>query len=291
MSAPQPNESTQPTGSAPPTIPAPTTPHGAVQTMMSLFPHLGASGGPSADPASSQESAPQSNESTRPAGHAPPTIPVPTTPHGAVQTMMSLFPHLGGSQGGPSTDPASSQESAPQSNESTQPTGRAIPVPTTPLGAVQTMMSLFPHLSASQGGPSTHTVSPDTYAPASGPHANAQPAPPTQFVPADITIPAPAASISSHGGRPYTPPRIARVTRSTSGVADLSSYHPPRPVIPPLTGEGLPVRGSTATTHFEDLENLRPIGDDQAKPKSSRWNLFNKPKRRPRAKVPDVRTP
>jgi hypothetical protein len=288
MSAPQPNESTQPTGRAPQTIPVPTTPHGAVQTMMSLLPHLGSSqGGASADPASSQESAPQPSESTQPAGRAPPTIPVPTTPHGAVQTMMSLFPHLGSSHGGPSADPASFQESAPQPNESTGRAPSTIPVPTTPLGAVQTMMSLFPHLAASQGGQPAHTVSPDTYAPASGPHAHPPPASATQFVP-DITVPAPAASVSSHGGRPYTPPRTARVTRSTSGVADLSSYHPPRPVIPPLNGEGL--RRSTATTHFEDIEGLRPTGDDQDQ-KESRWNIFGKPKRRPRSKVPNVRTP
>ena len=47
-------------------------------------------------------SVPQPNESTQPTGHLPPVISVPTTPHGAVQTAMSLLSSLGYSQGGPS---------------------------------------------------------------------------------------------------------------------------------------------------------------------------------------------
>ena len=391
MSAPQPNESTQPTGHLPPVISVPTTARGAVQSMMSMIPSLGHSqdappahpvaGSPHNTPAGSYVAAStppphghghapalasptqiaadvaipalaasassygerlmstlQPNESTQHTGHLPPVISVPTTSRGAVQTMMSMIPSLGHSQGAPSAHPvAGSSHETPagtyapgsalpahahaptsatqmaadiaipalaasassyggrlmnalQPNESAQHTGHLPPVisvPTTSRGAVQTMMSMIPSLGHTQDAPSSHPVAvsphemaPGTYVPGATPPPNGH-APATQIA-ADIAVPAPAASISSQGGRPHSPPRAtARVTRSSSALPELSYIHP-RPI--PVPG-GEVFRRSTATAHHADDDSFLDTRDDRSEYKFKFFKTKSRVKRRPHVRV------
>jgi hypothetical protein len=160
--------------------------------------------------------------------------------------------------------------STPQPNAPTTPAGPTppvIPVPTTPLGAVQTMMSLLSPPAPSQGAPSSHPtsalpveISPEALVRAFSPPAHAPPAHvpahATQ-IPADITLPA-AASVSSHGGR-NTPPRTARVMRSYPALPELG-LPPPRP-IPVPGGDGF----CRSTAHYEHSETVEQTQDDKEK--------------------------
>ena len=155
--------------------------------------------------------------------------------------------------------------SAPQSNSPSrdQPSGHipsVISVPTTRVGAMQTMLNMdSSHQAGSQGAPAATRdiyiptsaqefanmaealvhASP-TAAPAS-PHAHAPPpgsppppapAPATQFI-SDITVPPVAPSTSSHGGRPHSSPQgTARVTRSSYALPELG-YIQPQPMLAP----------------------------------------------------------
>ena len=154
--------------------------------------------------------------------------------------------------------------SAPQPNEQTQPTGHLPPiisVPTTPLGAVQTMASLLPSPAYSQGAPSAypaavspHEMPPGTYVPRSAPPAHAPaPAPATQIA-ANVVVPAPAASVSSHSGRTHSPPHgTARVTHSSSALPELPYIQPaPIPVFGGPGGESL----RRTTAHHADSETF-----------------------------------
>ncbi|KAH9056320.1 hypothetical protein EDB87DRAFT_1261254 [Lactarius vividus] len=153
--------------------------------------------------------------------------------------------------------------STPPPNASTEPTFHIPPVisvPTTPLGAVQTMISLLSPPAAAQGAPPPHPtpsspaeISPDVPVHASAPPAPAPP-PPTHIA-TDPADPAPA-SISSHSGRPYTPPRgTARVTRSYPALPE-PAHPPPRPV--PLPGAD----GRRLTAHYADSETAWHTRDD-----------------------------
>ena len=99
------------------------------------------------------------------------------------------------------------------------------------------------------------------------PHAHAPaPAPATQIA-ADVAVPAPAASVSSLGGRPHSSPRsTASVTRTISALPELASIQPaPIPVFGGPGGEGF--RRSTA--HYADSETFGPghNRDDQKREK------------------------
>ena len=281
MSAPQPNEQTQPTGHLPPVISVPTTSRGAVQTMMSLIPSLGHSQGtPSADPVAG------SPHEVPPGTYVPASAP-PAHGHTSATALATQIaadigiPALAASVSSHGGRPTSTS----QPNESAQPTRHLPPVisvPTTPLGAVQSMMSLLPSLTHSQGAP--HEVPPGTYVPGSAPppppRAHA-PAPATQFA-ADVAVPAPAASVSSHGGRPHTPPRAtARVTRSSSALPELS-YIPPLPI--PVPG-GPALRRSTATAHYADNDSFMGARDDASEYKFKFLKTKSRTKRRPHVRV------
>ena len=112
---------------------------------------------------------------------------------------------------------------------------------------------------AAPGSPHTHSPPP-------------APAPTTQFV-SDVTVPPVAASASSHGGRPHSPPRgTARVTRSSSALPELGYIHP-RPI--PVPG-GETFRRSTA--HYAESETFGPTNtrDDQGKIKVRAYS-FDRP--------------
>lgn len=152
--------------------------------------------------------------------------------------------------------------STPPPNESTHHTFHIPPVisvPTTPLGAVQTMMSLLSPPASAQGAPPPHATpaspaqfSPDVPVQASAPPP--PPAPPTHIA-TDPTDPA-LGSVSSHGARASTPPRgTARVTRSYPALPELS-HPPPRPV--PLPGAD----GRRLTAHYADSETAWHTRDD-----------------------------
>ena len=159
--------------------------------------------------------------------------------------------------------------STPQPNASTPPTVSAppvIPLPTTPLGAVQTMMSLLSPPVASQGAPSPHPapashpeISPDAPVPTSVPPASATAPTPATYIAANPTFPAPA-SVSSHGGRAPTPPReTARTTRYSYPTLPEPSHPPPaRPI--PLPGVNCFRR---MTPHYTDSETIRQTRDDR----------------------------
>ena len=178
-------------------------------------------------------SAPQSNPPNRdqPSGHIPSVISVPTTPMGAMQTMLNMLSsHQAGSQGAPAAT-------------------RDIHIPTSAQEIANVAEALV-HASpfAAPGSPHTHSPPP-------------APAPTTQFV-SDVTVPPVAASASSHGGRPHSPPRgTARVTRSSSALPELGYIHP-RPI--PVPG-GETFRRSTA--HYAESETFGPTNtrDDQGK--------------------------
>ncbi|KAH9056325.1 hypothetical protein EDB87DRAFT_1687659 [Lactarius vividus] len=137
--------------------------------------------------------------------------------------------------------------STPQPNAppppSTGPTPPVIPVPTIPLGAVQTLISQLPPV-APQNAPSPHTtpvspveISSDVLvhesSPASPPASASEPTPAAQIA-ADPADPAPVSALS-HGERAPTPPRgTARVTRSYPVLVPEVSLPPPRPI--PLPG-------------------------------------------------------
>ncbi|KAI9455704.1 hypothetical protein BJY52DRAFT_1279301 [Lactarius psammicola] len=165
--------------------------------------------------------------------------------------------------------------STPQPNASTPPTvPPVITVPTTPLGAAQTLISLLSPPGASQGTPSAQSalasllqMSADASAPASTSPASAS-APPAP-APASPSAPAPAtqtaadpadpaaASVSSHGGREHTPPRgTARVTRSYPALPEPS--HPPARPIPIPGGDGY----RRLTAHYADSETAWQARDD-----------------------------
>ncbi|KAH8981720.1 hypothetical protein EDB92DRAFT_2118045 [Lactarius akahatsu] len=127
--------------------------------------------------------------------------------------------------------------STPEPNASTPPTLHIHPVssvPTTPLSAIQTMMSSLPLPVASQGAPSLPAphlkVSPGAHMPASMP----APAPATQIA-ANHTTYAPA-SVSSYGGLAPAPPP-ARYSSPTLPER-LHRPPPPRsePDLPPDVG-------------------------------------------------------
>ena len=197
-------------------------------------------------------SAPQSNPPNRdqPSGHVPSVISVPTTPMGAMQTMLNMLStHQAGSQGAP----------APVAT-------RDIHIPTS-AQEIANMAEALVHASASAAPASPHAL---THSPPSGSPPPPAPAPTTQFV-ADVTIPPVAASSSSHGGRPHTPPRgTARVTRSSSALPELG-YIQPRPI--PVPG-GDAYRRSTA--HYAESETFAPINarDDQEKKSKVRVHSF-----------------
>ncbi|KAF8261583.1 hypothetical protein EI94DRAFT_1810038 [Lactarius quietus] len=161
--------------------------------------------------------------------------------------------------------------SAPQPNPPNQPSGHlpsAMPVPTTPLGMVQTAFSLLSAPAGSQSAPSPHGVAassqeiaPDAYVPTSAPAHAPTPSPPVHAtqIAADIAFPALAASISSHGGRPPTPPRGPRVIRTSSALPELAYYQPPARPLPLPGSAGL--RRSTGTAHDEDLESFEQPRD------------------------------
>ncbi|KAH8990669.1 hypothetical protein EDB86DRAFT_2938702 [Lactarius hatsudake] len=160
--------------------------------------------------------------------------------------------------------------STPQTNAPppppTGPTPPAIPGPTIPLGAVQTLISQLPPV-ASQSAPSPYTtpaspveISSDAPVHASSPSAPApEPAPaPATLIAADPAIPAPASALSSHGEHVPTPPRgTARVTRSYPVIVpEEPSLPPPRPI--PLPGfHGF----RRQTTHYTDAEMVRQHDD------------------------------
>ena len=197
-------------------------------------------------------SAPQSNPPNRdqPSGHVPSVISVPTTPMGAMQTMLNMLStHQAGSQGAP----------APVAT-------RDIHIPTS-AQEIANMAEALVHASASAAPASPHAL---THSPPPGSPPPPAPAPTTQFV-ADVTIPPVAASSSSHGGRPHTPPRgTARVTRSSSALPELG-YIQPRPI--PVPG-GDAYRRSTA--HYAESETFAPINarDDQEKKSKVRVHSF-----------------
>ncbi|KAH9020197.1 hypothetical protein EDB84DRAFT_1622993 [Lactarius hengduanensis] len=152
--------------------------------------------------------------------------------------------------------------SSPPPNESTHHTFHLPPVisvPTTPLGAVQTMISLLSPPASAQGAPPPHAtpashaeISPDVPV-----HAYAPPPPPTPptHIATDPADPA-LGSVSSHGARASTPPRgTARVTRSYPALPELS-HPPPRPV--PLPGAD----GRRLTAHYADSETAWHTRDD-----------------------------
>ncbi|KAH9170009.1 hypothetical protein EDB89DRAFT_2230957 [Lactarius sanguifluus] len=107
--------------------------------------------------------------------------------------------------------------STPPPNASTQPTFHIPPVisvPTTPLGAVQTMISLLSPPATAQGAPPPHAIpaSPVEISPDVPVHASALPAPPPPPAPPTHIATDPAdpalASVSSHGARAsYAPTR------------------------------------------------------------------------------------
>ncbi|KAH9029773.1 hypothetical protein EDB83DRAFT_1856853 [Lactarius deliciosus] len=157
--------------------------------------------------------------------------------------------------------------STPQTNAPTPPptgpTHPAIPAPTIPLGAVQTLISQLPPV-APQSAPSPYTtpaspveISSDAPVHASSPSApEPAPAPATQIA-ADPADPAPASAFS-HGEHAPTPPRgIARVTRSYPVIVpEEPSLPPPRPI--PLPGfHGF----RRQTTHYTDAEMVRQHDD------------------------------
>ena len=159
--------------------------------------------------------------------------------------------------------------STPQPNAPTTSAGPAPPVvpgPTTPLGAVQTMISLLSPPTASQGAPSSHltTASPVEISPPMPAFALPAPPPPVPAsvfvpatqVPADITLPA-AASVSSHGERASPPRGTARVTRSYSALPELG-LPPPRP-IPVPGGDGF----RRPTAHYEYSETVGQTRDEK----------------------------
>ncbi len=159
--------------------------------------------------------------------------------------------------------------STPQPNASTPPTVSTppvIPVPTTPLGAVQTMMSLLSPPVTSQGAPSLHPapashpeISSDAPVPASVPPAPASAPTPATYIAANPTFPAPA-SVSSQGGHAPTPPhgttRTARYSYPT--LPELSHPPPPRPIS--LPGVNCFRR---MTAHYTDSETVRQTRDDR----------------------------
>ena len=166
--------------------------------------------------------------------------------------------------------------SAPQPNARTQSTGHLPPVistPTAPLGAVQTMISLLPSLAHSQGAPDAHPVaesppeiSSGTSVPASEPRAHA---PSTQTA-ADVAVPTPAASVSSHGGRPHS--RLhgtVHATHSTSALPELA-YIEPAPI--PIFGgpDGKVFRRSSA--HRADNETVVP-GHNRGHPEKEKCKV------------------
>lgn len=116
------------------------------------------------------------------------------------------------------------------------------------------MADAFVHASAAS------PTSAHAHAPPPGPPPLGS-APATQIAP-DVTVPPVAASTSSHGGRPHSPPRgTARVTRSSSALPELGYIHP-RPI--PVPG-GDAYRRSTA--HYAESETFAPgnIRDDPNK--------------------------
>lgn len=186
-------------------------------------------------------SAPQSNPPDReqPSGHIPSVISVPTTPGGAMQTMLSMLSSHVGSQGA-------------------QPSTRQISIPTSAQEIAQ-MADAFVHASAA----SPTSAHAHAHAPPAGPPPSAH-ALATQIASDGVTFPPAAASTSSDGGRPHSPPRVPpRVTRSSSALPELGYIHP-RPI--PIPG-GEAYRRSTA--HYAESETFGPTNtkDDQEKSK------------------------
>ncbi|KAH8977157.1 hypothetical protein EDB83DRAFT_1622683 [Lactarius deliciosus] len=155
--------------------------------------------------------------------------------------------------------------STPPPNESTHHTFHIPPVisvPTTPLGAVQTMISLLSPPATAQGAPPPHAmptspagISPDVPVHASAPPPPPPPPAPPTHIATDPVDPA-LGSVSSHGPRASTPPRgTARVTRSYPALPELS-HPPPRPV--PLPGAD----GRRLTAHYADSETAWHTRDD-----------------------------
>ncbi len=162
----------------------------------------------------------------------------------------------------------------PQPNAPTPPTPPVIPVSTTPLGAVQTLISQLPPPVASQSTPSPHTTpaSPLEISPYAPVPTSSTPAPAPVHATetaTDPTVPAPA-SVSLHGGRAPTPPREnARVTRSYPALPEPSRL-PPRP-IPLLGGDGFRRR----TAHYIDDETVRQTRDDRVHVRSLVTNYIS----------------
>ena len=166
-------------------------------------------------------STPQPNAPTAPAGSTPPVIPVPTSPPGAVQTMLSVLSPPAGSQGTPPPHP-------------------------THVSPVEMLSDLVPVLSSAL----------PAHAPPAHAHAQAS----VTQIPVDITMPA-VTSVSSH--RRNDPPRVpAHVMRSYSAPPEFS-LSPPRPVLVP--GGDIPRR---STAHDEYSETVGRNKDDEEEEKS-----------------------
>ena len=195
-------------------------------------------------------SAPQSNPPNRdqPSGHIPSVISVPTTPIGAMQTMLNMLSsHQAGSQGAPAAT-------------------RDMPTPIL-AQEIANMAERLVHASTSAAPASLHT-----HAPQPGSPPTPALAPATQFV-SDVTVPPVSASTSSHGGRPHSPPQgTARVTQSSSALPGLGYIQPQ--LIPVPGGEAY--RHSTA--HYAESETFGPIksrdSDDQEK-KSKKVRVYS----------------